>query len=203
MQTSADALDMQDGVIAHKTTGASMTLAGLAAAVTRSGETLNAEAEFEYKHMVYPYGLHLAQVRVDRDTGGVTVERFLVAYDIGRAVNPMLVRGQIEGGVAQGIGGALLEEFLYDEQGEPLCVTFADYLMPTAHEVPEIGVAISEDAPSPLNALGLKGAGEGGVNAAGAAIAAAIDDALGKPGAVTALPVTPQRIRAILGETAQ
>jgi carbon-monoxide dehydrogenase large subunit/6-hydroxypseudooxynicotine dehydrogenase subunit gamma len=78
-------------------------------------------------------------------------------------------------------------------------VTFADYLMPTAHEVPSPDIVITEDAPSPLNPLGLKGAGEGGANAAGAAIAAAIDDALGKPGAVTALPVTPQRVKAMMG----
>ena len=131
-------------------------------------------------------------------TGGVTVERYLVAYDIGRAVNPMLVEGQIAGGFAQGLGGALLEEFLYDDRGEPLSVNFADYLMPTAREVPPLDVLITEDAPSPLNPLGLKGAGEGGVNAVGAAIASAIDDAIGMPGAITRLPVTPQRLREIL-----
>jgi carbon-monoxide dehydrogenase large subunit/6-hydroxypseudooxynicotine dehydrogenase subunit gamma len=110
----------------------------------------------------------------------------------------MLIEGQIVGGFAQGLGGALYEEFAYDERGEPLCVTFADYLMPTAHETPHVDVIISEDAPSPLNPLGLKGAGEGGTNAVGAAIAAAIDDAIGKPGAVTVLPVTPQRLKALL-----
>ena len=115
----------------------------------------------------------------------------------------MLVEGQIVGGCAQGIGGALLEEFLYDERGEPLSVTFADYLMPTAREMPAVEVLITEDAPSPLNPLGLKGAGEGGINAVGAAIAAAIDDAIGMPGAVTELPVTPQRLRALLRQHAR
>jgi len=110
----------------------------------------------------------------------------------------MLIEGQLAGGFAQGVGGALLEEFLYDERGEPLSVNFADYLMPTAREVPALDVLITEDAPSPLNPLGLKGAGEGGVNAVGAAIAAAIDDAVGIPGAITRLPVTPQRLCAIL-----
>ena len=148
--------------------------------------------------MNYPYGVHIAVVRVDRDTGGVAVERYLVAYDIGKAVNPMLVEGQIAGGFAQGIGGTLLEEFHYDERGEPLAVNFADYLMPTAREIPALQVVITEDAPSPLNPLGLKGAGEAGVNAVGAAIASAIDDAIGMPGAVTRLPVTPQRMREIL-----
>jgi CO/xanthine dehydrogenase Mo-binding subunit len=126
--------------------------------------------------MVYPYGVHVAAVRVDTETGNVAVERYVIAYDIGKAVNPKLVEGQITGGLAQGIGGALLEEFLYDENGEPLSVTFADYLMPTASEVPEISVIVSEDAPSPLNPLGLKGAGEGGANPVGAVIASAIDD---------------------------
>ena len=78
--------------------------------------------------MNYPYGIHFAVVRVDRDTGAIAVERYFVAYDIGKAVNPMLVDGQIAGGVAQGIGGALFEEFLYDARGEPLCVNFADYV---------------------------------------------------------------------------
>jgi carbon-monoxide dehydrogenase large subunit len=121
-----------------------------------------------------------------------------VAYDIGKAVNPMLVEGQIVGGVVQGLGGALFEEFLYDDRGEPMSVSFADYLMPTVREVPTIEVLISEDAPSPLNPMGLKGAGEGGANAVGAAIAAAIDDAIGVPGAIRQLPVTPQRLRALL-----
>src|SRR5262249_60690301 len=99
---------------------------------------------------------------------------------------------------AQGIGGALMEESLYDELGQPLSVNFADYLMPTAREIPPCDVLISEDAPSPLNPLGLKGAGEGGINPVGAAIASAIDDAIGMPGAITRLPVTPQRLREIL-----
>jgi carbon-monoxide dehydrogenase large subunit/6-hydroxypseudooxynicotine dehydrogenase subunit gamma len=94
-----------------------------------------------------------------------------------------------------------MEEFRYSETGEPLSVTFADYLMPTAREVPKVDVLLTEDAPSPLNALGLKGAGEGGTNAVGAALASAIDDAIGIPGAVTELPVTPARLRALINAT--
>jgi carbon-monoxide dehydrogenase large subunit/6-hydroxypseudooxynicotine dehydrogenase subunit gamma len=152
--------------------------------------------------MTYPYGIHLAAVHVDRPTGKVTVEKFLIAYDVGRAVNPMLVEGQLVGGFAQGLGGALFEEFLYDERGEPLSVTFADYLIPTAHEVPDVDVLLTEDAPSPLNPLGIKGAGEGGITAVGAVIASAVENAIGKPGTVLQTPVTPQRIRAILRNTA-
>ena len=150
--------------------------------------------------MTYPYGVHIAVVRLASDTGAVFIERYLVAYDVGKAVNPMLVEGQIVGGAAQGIGGALYEEFTYDDRGEPLSVTFADYLMPTAREVPHIDVIITEDAPSTLNPMGLKGAGEGGTNAVGATLAAAIDDALGLPGAITKLPISPQKIRLLLKE---
>ncbi len=196
MQTRADMLDIVNGdVVRAGAGGPSMPLAELARTVPGG---LSAEDTFESTHMVYPYGVHVAAVRVDTETGNVAVERYVIAYDIGKAVNPKLVEGQITGGLAQGIGGALLEEFLYDEAGEPLSVTFADYLMPTASEVPEISVIVSEDAPSPLNPLGLKGAGEGGANPVGAVIASAIDDALQRPGAVTQLPVTPQRLRVML-----
>jgi CO/xanthine dehydrogenase Mo-binding subunit len=148
--------------------------------------------------MTYPYGVHLAQVRVERASCAVVVERFFVGYDIGRSINPMLVEGQIAGGAAQGIGAALMEEFIYDGSGQPLSVTLADYLMPTIAEIPAIEVMICEDAPTPLNPLGVKGAGEAGINAAGAAIAAAVDDALARPGTVRQLPITPNRLYALL-----
>jgi carbon-monoxide dehydrogenase large subunit/6-hydroxypseudooxynicotine dehydrogenase subunit gamma len=206
LQSAPEALDVIDGnVVSKKAGGPSVTLGEVARALAPGSKLLDdatpgliAEGWFESQHMNYPYGIHFAVVRVDRETGAIAVERYFVAYDIGKAVNPMLVHGQITGGVAQGLGGALFEEFLYDAQGEPLCVNFADYLMPTAREIPPVEVLITEDAPSPLNPLGLKGAGEGGANAVGAAIAAAIDDALGRPGAVTQLPVTPQRLGKII-----
>jgi len=207
LQAAPEALDIIDGKVVRKAAphGASVTLGEIAQALRPAAKLLgdalpglSAEGWYEQHHMTYPYGVHLAVVRIDRGSGAVKLERFVVAFDIGRAVNPMLVEGQIAGGVAQGVGGALFEEFLYDGRGEPLAVNFADYLMPTAREVPPIDVVLTEDAPSPLNPLGLKGAGEGGINAVGAAIAAAIDDALGIPGAVRQLPVTPQRLRALL-----
>ena len=158
---------------------------------------VSAEGWFRSNHMNYPYGVHAAIVRVDQSTSAVVLERLVIACDIGRAVNPMLVEGQLAGGAAQGIGGALYEELLYDESGQPLATTFADYLMPTSAEVPPIEILLTEDAPSPLNPLGVKGAGEGGINATGAAIAAAVDDALGRPLAVTRLPITPRRLHGI------
>jgi len=207
LQLPSEALDLVAGRVIRKDArqGPSITLGEVARALNPGSKLLGdalpglaAEGWFESTHMNYPYGIHFAVVRIDRETGAVAVERYFVAYDIGKAVNPMLVEGQIAGGVAQGLGGALFEEFRYDARGEPICVNFADYTIPTAREIPPIEVLISEDAPSPLNSLGVKGAGEGGANAAGAAIAAAIDDALGQPGAVTQLPVTPQRLRDML-----
>ncbi|MEJ2376545.1 MAG: xanthine dehydrogenase family protein molybdopterin-binding subunit [Pseudolabrys sp.] len=191
MQTPLDRLDIVDGqVIRTDQSGASMPVVQLAG--------LSTEATFEPSHMVYPYGVHVAAVRVDAETGRVAIEKYAIAYDVGRAVNPRLVKGQLVGGLAQGIGGALYEEFLYDEQGQPLSVTFADYLMPTAREVPNVSVLVTEDAPSPLNVLGLKGAGEAGTNAAGAAIASAIDHAIGITNGVAELPIAPGRLYALM-----
>ena len=207
LQTPADLLDVVDGEVVRNdaASGPSVNLAAIARALSpgsplRHGRTpgLSAEGWFHSNHMNYPYGVHIAVTRIDKETGAVEIERYLVAYDVGKAVNPMLIEGQIVGGCAQGIGGTLLEEFLYDERGEPLSVTFADYLMPTVREMPTVDVLICEDAPSPLNPMGLKGAGEGGANAVGAAIAAAIDDALGVNSAVTELPITPQRLKRLL-----
>jgi carbon-monoxide dehydrogenase large subunit/6-hydroxypseudooxynicotine dehydrogenase subunit gamma len=152
--------------------------------------------------MTYPYGVHLAQVEVDAGTGGVRVRRYFVGYEVGRAVTPALVRGQIVGGVAQGVGGALLEEFRYTDGGQPQSTSFMDYLMPTVAEMPPVGTLIREDAPSPGNPLGAKGAGEGGVTAAGAALAGAVDDALGRAAGVRATPMSPDRVQALLAEPA-
>ena len=208
LQTPPADLDVVDGIVVRR--GApvgspSVSLAEIARMVAPTSKTrgdfepgLSAEGWFFTDHMVYPYGIHVAVVRVDRETGNVAVDRYLVAYDVGRAINPMMIEGQIVGGAAQGIGGALFEEFTYDERGQPLSATFVDYLIMTCAEMPPVEVLVTEDAPSPRNPLGLKGAGEAGTNAAGAAVAAAIDDAIGVAGAITQLPVTPPRLRAIL-----
>jgi aerobic carbon-monoxide dehydrogenase large subunit len=211
LQTPAAALDIVDGVVCRAAPGAapasgpSIALGDLARRLRPGSDLLagrnpglTAEAWFSTDHTVFPFGAHFAVVRVDPDTGRVTVERLAIAYDVGRAVNPMMLEGQLVGGAVQGLGGALFEEFTYGENGDPLAVTFADYLMPTLGDVPAIETLITEDAPSPRNPLGLKGGGEAGINAVGAVIASAIDDAIGIPGAVTELPVTPQRLRAIL-----
>jgi carbon-monoxide dehydrogenase large subunit len=199
LQTVPDRLAVRGDrvVLRDEPGGASVDLAAIARA---AGGELTAEATFTAEHMTYPYGAHLAQVRIERDSCAIAVERFFVGYDVGRAVNPMLVEGEIAGGAAQGIGASLLEEFVYDTSGQPRSVTLADYLMPTIAEVPNIEVSLFEDAPTPLNPLGVKGAGEAGIAAAGAAISAAVDDALGRPGAVRQLPITPNRLHALLGK---
>jgi CO/xanthine dehydrogenase Mo-binding subunit len=158
---------------------------------------------FEAPKMTYPYGTHAAMVEVDRDTGVVTILRYSIAYDIGKAVNPMIVDGQLVGALAQGIGGALLEELVYDDSGQLLTTTFMDYLMPTAMEMPRATVIrILEETPTPLNPLGVKGAGEGGSSGAGAALANAVADALAPLGvAITSLPLSPDRVRALIRTT--
>ena len=203
LQRSPDELDVVDGrVVAGDDSGPSISLGELAKQLGPTSPSrgqhepgLSAIAWYHNRHMNYPYGVHIATVCVDRETGGTKVEHYAVVYDVGRAINPALIEGQIVGGLAQGIGGALLENFIYDEAGQPNSVTLSDYLMVTAAEMPPVQVLICEDAPSPLNPLGIKGAGEFGVNAVGAAIASAIDDALQMPGFVDRLPMTPQYLR--------
>jgi aerobic carbon-monoxide dehydrogenase large subunit len=199
LQTAPDRLVIAaDGVVRHDgADGPSLDFASIARA---AGGEIAAEATFTTDHMTYPYGVHIAQVRVERDSGAVAIERFFVGFEIGRAVNPMLVEGQIAGGVAQGIGASLLEEFVYDASGQPLSVTLADYLMPTLCEIPPVEIMLCEDWPTPLNPLGVKGAGEAGISAVGAAIAAAVDDAIGRPGAVRRLPISPERLHRLLHE---
>jgi carbon-monoxide dehydrogenase large subunit len=182
--------------------GARVTLADIARAAEpasrylRPGEPagLSARRRFETAHMTYPYGAHAAVVEVDPGTGQVRVLRYLVAYEVGRAVNPMLVEGQLRGGVAQGLGGSLFEEFSYDEAGQPQAITFIEYRIPTAAEVPRVDVLLSQDCPAPGNPLGVMGAGEGGISAVGAAVANAVRDALGLAGGVGQLPLTPARV---------
>ena len=202
LQSPIEDLEIVDGRarLTGEPDGRSVSIAEIAAAaIDASGtDVLSVEATFESKHMTYPYGIHLVVVAIDPETAGVTIERYVVAFDVGRAINPMLIEGQIAGGVAQGIGGALHEEFVYDAGGQPLSATFVDYLLPGSQEIIAVESLITEDAPSGTNPLGIKGAGESGINATGAAIASAIDQAIGRPGAITRLPVTPARLHAIL-----
>ena len=150
--------------------------------------------------VTYASAVHAAVVEVDVDTGQVRLLRYLVAHDCGRVVNPMIVEGQIHGGVAQGIGGALHEEIRYDGEGQLLTTTLMEYHLPAASEVPPIETVHMEFA-SPRNPLGVKGLGEGGAISPPAAIAGAVEDALGPLGVrITEVPVTAPRLFALLSE---
>jgi CO/xanthine dehydrogenase Mo-binding subunit len=140
-------------------------------------------------------GIHAAVVEVDRDTGTVDVLRYAVVHDCGRLINPMIVEGQIHGGVAQGVAGALLERLVYDEWGNPNNASFMDFLMPYISEVPPMAIAHIE-TPSPLNPLGIKGAGEAGVIPGAACLAGAIEDAVGVR--VERMPISPPELWAQL-----
>jgi carbon-monoxide dehydrogenase large subunit len=165
-----------------------------------AGQTPGLEhtAYFAPPQASYCNGTHVAEVEVDPMTGAVTILRYAVGHDSGIIINPMIVTGQIQGGVAHGIGNALFEFMKYDAGGQPLTTTFADYLMPGAADVPACAIAHVETA-NPLNPLGVKGAGEGGTIPAPAAIVAAIEDALSPFGVRFAeMPLTPDRIVAAL-----
>jgi carbon-monoxide dehydrogenase large subunit len=188
-----------DRVTARTTPERSVSLAELAqrsrpAPALAAGRDpwLSEEAFFRSDDMTFPYGVHLAAVEVDLETGAVRIERYGVAYEVGRAINPMLIDGQMVGGLAQGVGGALFEELSYDAEGQLVAGSFMDYLIPTASEIPHVDVLITEDCPTPRNPLGAKGAGEGGTAAAGAAIANAVADAIGVE--VTRIPLSPARV---------
>ena len=163
-----------------------------------------ASPDFEataYHHVptvTYASAVHVAQVEVDVATGGVTLLRYIVAHDCGRVINPTIVEGQVHGGVAQGVGGALFEEMVYDEAGQLLTGSLMDYAVPKAEDLPLIET-VHLEFPSPRNPLGVKGLGEGGAISPPATIANAIEDALAPFGVrITETPVTPARIVALL-----
>jgi carbon-monoxide dehydrogenase large subunit len=163
---------------------------------------LEAVAVFDPPQMAWPYGTNIAIVEVDVGTGKVEFLDYLYVHDIGTVINPMLVDGQIHGGVAQGIGTALYEELQYDPDGQPLFATFMEYVLPTAAEVPRIAIE-HQVTPSPLIPGGMKGVGEAGVIGAPAAVVSAIEDALRAYGVkISATPVTPATLLALLDEAA-
>ena len=154
--------------------------------------------------MTYGHGLHLAVVEVDEETGVPRILRYVVAYDVGRAINPMLVEGQMVGGLAQGLGAALHEELAYDEAGQLVAGTLMEYHLPAAADMPPLELWIREEDPSPTNPLGVKGAGEDGIVAAGGAVANAVADALAPLGVeIRALPLRPSRLRELIRAAAR
>jgi carbon-monoxide dehydrogenase large subunit len=154
------------------------------------------EVTYRYRPTVetgtFSYSTHAAVVAVDLDTGMVEVRDYAVAEDCGTIVNPLIVDGQIHGGVAQGLGTALLEQVVFDEHGQPQATTFLDYLLPGAGEVPFLRIKHLE-TPSPFTVLGMKGMGEGSAIAPPAAVANAVTDALRDIGvSMCSTPITPE-----------
>jgi len=155
---------------------------------------LEGSATFRVDQLAYSNACHVVEVEVDIETGGVAVLRYLAIQDAGRRVNPMIVEGQVHGGIAHGVGNALFEWMGYDAAGQPVTTTFADYLLPTAADLPSFETLYKE-SPSPHNPLGVKGVGEVGVIPAAAAVVSAIEDAL-SPFAVriAQMPIMPHEI---------
>ena len=160
-----------------------------------STEGISAEGAFLNKRHTYTYGAHAAHVAVDHKLGHVELIDYVIVEDCGRAINPLTLHGQAIGSAVQGLGGAIMEHLIYDQQGQLLTGSLADYLIPTASDFPNIRAVVLEDHPSPINPLGAKGAGEGGIIAAGGVMANAVADALSSFGAEPRrLPLTPTYI---------
>jgi carbon-monoxide dehydrogenase large subunit len=169
--------------------GKSLKLAELAS------DGLTADGSFPNVHHTYSYGAHAAHVAVDAKTGHVEILDYVAVEDVGRIINPSTLRGQVLGALVQGLGGTFLERFDYDKNGQPLSASFADYLMPTASDFPNIRAFLMEEEPSPINPLGAKGAGEGGIIPVGGVIANAVASALQSLGAEPReLPLSPVNV---------
>ena len=173
------ALDYRDGVVYRRDDAAAPPVLALADAAP-----LEATGKFTTTALTYTYGAHVAHVAVDPETGATDVVKLVTVEDVGRAINPALVHGQALGSAVQGLSGAFLEELVYDETGQLLTGTLADYALPTAADFPSIESITLEDAPSTSNPLGAKGAGEGGIVATGAAAANAVAAALAATGVI-------------------
>jgi carbon-monoxide dehydrogenase large subunit len=167
--------------------GRSVPLAELAG-ITTEGAFLN-------KKHTYTYGAHAAHVAVDPKTGHVRIVDYVAVEDVGRIINPMTLKGQVIGSLVQGLGGVFLERLVYDEHGQLLTGSLMDYLLPTASDFPNLRSVTTELKPSPINPLGAKGAGEGGIIAAGGVMANAVANALSGFGVEPReLPLSPPRV---------
>ncbi len=161
---------------------------------------LESSATFRVDQLAYTNACHVVEVEVDIETGGVTILRYIALQDAGRRVNPLIVEGQVHGGIAHGVGNALLEWMGYDAAGQPVTTTFADYLLPTATDLPNFETLYKE-SPSPHNPLGVKGVGEVGVIPAAAAVISAIEDALSPFDVrIAQMPIMPHEIVELIGQ---
>jgi aerobic carbon-monoxide dehydrogenase large subunit len=204
LECSVDDLVLRDGnVEVAGVPGLKLSLAEVAGAArpgwdSNRPEGIDADLRetyfFEPPTTTWAYAVHCTIVDVDIDFGTVKFEKYVIVHDCGRIVNPMLVEGQIIGGTVQGIGGALFEELIYDEEGQLLNASFMEYLLPTATELPTFEI-IHQQSPSPTNPLGVKGLGEGGAIAAPVAVANAVSDALSPFGvSINSTPIRPEQL---------
>jgi carbon-monoxide dehydrogenase large subunit len=206
LEAAVEDLEIEDGrVFVRGAPGSAVDFARVVQAsiptFARPGVTtpdFDATAYHHVPTVTFASAVHAAVVDVDRETGVVRLRRYVVAHDCGKVLNPIIVDGQVHGGVAQGVGGALFEDMAYDEQGQLLAGSLMDYAMPVAGDLPPIET-VHLEFPSPRNPLGMKGLGEGGAISPPAAIANAVEDALAPLGVrVTDTPVLPWRVRALI-----
>ena len=191
---SADQIEIEPGLVVGPG-GAKITLKDLAA------NGISVDGTFASDKRTYSYGAHAAHVAVDPKTGQVEVIDYVAVEDVGRIINPLTLHGQCVGAIVQGLGGAFLEHFIYDDNGQLLTGSFADYLLPTASDFPRIRVVTLELKPSPNNPLGAKGAGEGGIIPVGGVVANAVGAALSALGVSPRdLPLSPQRIWELISQ---
>jgi len=189
LQSSPKALDFADGAFTVRGTARRVTLPAVAA----EAGGLDSEHLNRCDLRTYPGGCHVAEVEVDPETGTVTLARYLAVDDYGTLINPMLTIGQVQGGVAQGIGQALCEAIAYDaESGQLLSASLMDYTLPRAADLPDLEITLAEDAPTNANPLGAKGSGQAGAIAAPQAVMLAVIDAL--DGVALDMPATPERV---------
>ena len=165
---------------------------------------LSADGAFANHHHTYSYGAHAAHVAVDPRTGHVEILDYVAVEDVGRIINPATLRGQVLGAAMQGLSGTFLERFAYDANGQPLSASFADYMMATASDFPNLRVFLMEEEPSPINPLGAKGAGEGGIIPVGGVIANAVANALQSLGvSPRELPLSPANVWRLIEESSE
>jgi aerobic carbon-monoxide dehydrogenase large subunit len=195
LEAGAADLEIREGALRIKGTDRKVTLANLAASPKVDPALLKASGGFAPPDATYPNGTHVAEVEIDPDTGAVKLLRYTVCDDFGMTVNPMLLGGQVHGGVAQGVGQALMERTVYDKGGQLLSASFMDYCMPRADDVPYFHFE-TRNVPSTTNPLGMKGAGEAGSIGSCPAVMNAVVDALDRAYGIRHIdmPATPQRV---------
>ncbi len=203
LEASVDDIEFKDGMFTVSGTDKAVSIGQVAFAayvphnypLAELEPGLDETAYYDPLNFTFPNGTHVCELEIDRETGAVSVDRFLAVDDFGRVVNPMIVEGQVHGGVVQGMGQALTEQCVYDATGQLLTGSYNDYCMPRADDAPSFEVSMSEDAPCTTNPLGVKGCGEAGTIGASAAVMNAVIDALAPLGVTHIdMPATPHNV---------